>query len=293
MKKYKLIVNKAARRGKTKWIILKTIRMFRKMGVVFDLEYTRGPKDAGRIAQQACDDFDVIVAVGGDGTVNEVVQGMVFSNTPLGIIPAGTGNDFIKSLNIPKNVHEAGATILREQRKQIDIGQFNGTYFANGLGIGLDAAVNIETYNIKHCKRGLPLYFWAFLRTVRKYKPVPLKISMNGTTVEQDTLLLSVGNGTTVGGGFKLTPHAKIDDHQLDVTIVHPLPLWPLFRHLPKVFNGTIDRTCHTSTGRTQHLLIESAQTLPVHIDGEVYFMDDKTYTITIHSKALTVIGNF
>jgi len=293
MKKYKLIINKAARRGKTRSTILRTIQAFRKKGVLFDVEYTKGPRDAGRIAKEALGDFDVIIAVGGDGTVNEVVQGMVHTDKPLGIIPAGTGNDLIKSLGIPKRISKAIDVIFRGKTNVIDLGRMNETYFANGLGIGLDATVNMETRNVKHCKWGLALYFMAFLRTVRTYSSVHLKIRMNGKTLDRDALLLSVGNGTTVGGGFRLTPHAKLDDGLLDITIIDPLPLSALFWHLPKVFTGGICKTRFTTTATTDHVLVESSQALPIHIDGEAAYLDEKTYSIAVIPRALTVIGNF
>jgi diacylglycerol kinase (ATP) len=120
-----------------------------------------------------------------------------------------------------------------------------------------------------------------------------MKICIADETIERDLFLVSVGNGTTCGGGFKLTPHAKIDDGLLDVTMITPLSLPQLFRHLPKVFRGTIDRTQHAVTRRAAALTVESSHPLPLHVDGEVYALEGSVCRISVAPKALTVIGNF
>jgi diacylglycerol kinase (ATP) len=292
MKKYKLIANPAARRGNTRLIISRTLELFAKRGVSYDLELTAGPKEAGMIARAACRDYDVIVAIGGDGTVNEVVQGMVFSHTPLGLIPGGTGNDFVRSLRIPNRLEQAVDIVLAGQTRTIDVGKINDTYFANNIGFGFDAAVNITTYGMSGGAGGLSLYLRALVRTLGKYRPVQLTIAMNGRTIDQETFLLSIGNGTTCGGGFKLTPHAKLDDQLLDVTLIRPLPLASLLWHFPKVFLGTIDRVSYASVERTAELIITSNGPVPIHVDGEIFPGNATTYKVSMIPRALTVIEN-
>ena len=294
MKKYKLIANPAAGRGKANAAVLQVVELFKAKGATFDLELTTAPQQAAEIARKALKEFDVIVAVGGDGTVNEIVPGMLFSGKPLGIIPSGSGNDFIKSLGIPNSIEAAVAIVLKGGERVIDAGKINGRYFANGVGIGFDAAVNRASYEINHSKRGLLLYVCALVRTLGRFDPVPVKITINGETIEQDIFLLTIGNGTTCGGGFRLTPHAKVDDHLLDVTIVKPLGIPTLIWHLPKVFLGTIDKvTNYARLMRTAKLSVTSAHPLPVHVDGEIFPGDGKTLEIEIVPGALTVIGNY
>ncbi len=293
-KKYKLIANPAAGRGRSQDIVLRTVEALKARGVLFDLELTKGPGDAADIARRALRQFDVIVALGGDGTVNDILPGMVFSGRPLGIVPGGSGNDFIKSVGIPNNIGRAVDLLLRGEGCPIDVGRINGRYFANGVGIGFDAAVNRASYSINHSKRGFLLYFCALLRTLGKYDAAPLTIAINNTTFNQNAFLLTVGNGTTVGGGFKLTPHAKIDDGLLDVTIVSPLALPVLFWHLPKVFLGTIDRAKKYATLlKTEKLVVEADGDVPVHVDGVIYDGKENRFEIEVVPKALTVIGNF
>ncbi len=293
MKKYKLIANPAAGRGKANAAVLQVVELFKAKGATFDLELTTGPRQAADVARKALKEFDVIVAVGGDGTVNEIVPGMLFSGKPLGIIPSGSGNDFIKSLDIPNNIEKAVDIVLKGETRVIDAGKINGMYFANGVGIGFDAAVNRASYEINHSKRGLWLYVCALVRTLGRFNPVPVKITMNGETIEQDIFLLTIGNGTTCGGGFRLTPHAKMDDGLLDVTIVKPLGVLTLMWHLPKVFLGTIDKvTNYARLTRTAKLSIASTHPIPVHVDGEIFPGDGKDLEIEIVPGALTVIGN-
>jgi diacylglycerol kinase (ATP) len=293
-KKYKLIANPAAGRGRAKEAISRVRELLKARGATFDLELTKGPRDAANIARRALEGFDVIVAIGGDGTINEILPGMLFSEKPLGIIPAGSGNDFIKSLGIPNNVSKAVGILLEGNAGLIDAGKINGTYFANGVGIGFDAAVNRASYTIDHSRRGLLLYFCALLKTLGKYDAVPLKITMNNTVLNQDIFLLTVGNGTTVGGGFKLTPHAKIDDALLDVTIVNPLRIPVLLWHLPKVFLGTIGRVKRYATLlKTEKLVVEVSGPVPIHVDGEIYDNGEARFEIEVVPKALRVIGNF
>jgi len=292
-KKYKLIANPAAGRGKAPAVVLRAVEAFKKRGLLFDLELTQGPRDAAKIARRARTDFDVIVAIGGDGTISEIVPGMLFSGKPLAIIPGGSGNDFVKSLHIPNNIEQAVDIIIRGTTREIDAGKINGAYFANAVGFGFDAAVNQASYAINHSKRGLLLYLCALIKTLGKYDPIMLKITMNGETLDQETFLLAIGNGTTVGGGFMLTPHAKLDDQLLDVTLVKPLRVPALLWHLPKVFRGTFDRVKYASLRRTERVVVETRGPVPIHIDGEVYAGNDRRFTIEVAPRALTIIGNF
>ena len=292
MMKYKLIANPAAGRGKARKAVPKVVEVLKKKGVLFDLELTKGPRDAAAIARRAAPDFDAVIVVGGDGTVNDVVPGMLYSGKPLGIIPMGSGNDFIKALHIPNNIEAAVDVVLRGATRTIDAGRINDTYFANGVGIGFDAAVNAESYRINHSRQGLWLYVYALVRVLGRFDPVPVTITLNGEDISQEIFLLSIGNGTTCGGGFKLTPYAKVDDGFLDVTIVGPLPLLALFWHLPKVFLGTIDRVKYAKLRRTLKITVRSAVPVPVHVDGEIFTSQDNTYEIEVVPRALMVIEN-
>lgn len=291
-KRYKLIANPAARRGGARSAISKTLELLARRGASYDLELTAGPKEAGMIARASCRGYDVIVALGGDGTVNEVVQGMVFSGTPLGVVPCGSGNDFVKSLRIPPKVEEAVEILLKGETRVIDAGRINDLYFANGVGIGFDAAVAAASRGFRRMS-GLPLYLASLVKALGSYRPVPMTYTMNGQTLRQDVFILTIGNGTTCGGGFKLTPHAKVDDGILDVTVVAPMSMPAILRALPDVFRGTLERISSAAMHTAKKITVESAGPAPVHVDGEIYAGSSDRFEIEVVPKALTVIGNF
>ncbi len=291
VKKYKIIVNPAAGRGRARPGASRASELFRERGAAVDLEFSTGPKQAEEIARRSLDGFDAIVAVGGDGTVNEVLPALLHGNTPLGIIPAGSGNDFIKALNIPNDIAQAVDVVLAGTTSAIDVGRINDRYFANGVGFGFDAAVNRASFGINHSKRGLWLYSCALVKTLGRYEPIRITVSVDGDRREQHLFLLTVGNGTTVGGGFKLTPHAKIDDGLLDVTMVTPLGVPMLLWHLPKVFRGTIERARrYARLTRAHALTVKSQGSIPVHVDGEIFESADDTYRIDVLPRSLLVI---
>ncbi len=291
MKKYKIIVNPAAGRGRSKDMVPTVAGILRARGVLFDLEQTSGPDAAQEVARKACSEFDVIVIMGGDGSVNSIIPGMLFSSKPLGIIPAGTGNDFIKSLNIPNTISGAVDVVLRGATRTIDVGRINSTYFVNGVGIGFDAAVNRASHTMKQSSSGLHLYLFALAKTLGKYLPVAATLRINGEVIHQKIFFLTIGNGTTCGGGFKLTPHAKVDDQLLAVTIVGPMSVGKLLWHLPKVFQGTIGRVRSARLMSTRKLTVESSTPMPIHVDGDIYPYAGTSVEIDVVPRALTVLG--
>ena len=295
MKKYKLIANPHAGRGRAGRIVAEVVRLFNARKARFDLETTAGAGDAEKIAAIACigDEYTAVISIGGDGTVNDIVQKAVFTGKPVGVIPAGSGNDFTKVLNTPKKLDDIVDMLLAGKTKIIDVGRINKRFFANNIGIGFDAAVNYNTRKVKWIRSGLTVYVCALLKTISRYRPLPMKITINGEIFDQNMFLVNIGNGTTCGGGFRLTPHAKIDDRLLDITMIKPLSPLKLLWHFPKVFQGTIDKTPYTVTRRSEKLTVESFHQLPLHVDGEIYSLEEYVCEISVVPNALTVIGNF
>jgi diacylglycerol kinase (ATP) len=219
---------------------------------------------------------------------------MLDCEIPLGIIPAGSGNDLIKSLGIPNDTRAAVDILLAGRTRVIDAGTINGLCFVNVVGIGFDAAVNHNSHGLRWPASGLLRYIAALIKTLGTYAPLPLTVTINGSATTQDLYLLTIGNGTTCGGGFRLTPHAKLDDGLLDVTFVKPITVPRLLWHLPKVFQGTLERVeKYASMTQATGLRVETSQQVPVHVDGEVYRGDTSRLDVEIIPKALTVIGNF
>jgi YegS/Rv2252/BmrU family lipid kinase len=292
MHRFKLIANPVSGGGRTLKVVSRAVDQLMRRGIDFDVELTNAPRHATEIALRSCDGFDAVVAVGGDGTIHEVAAGLLRCGKPLGIIPAGSGNDLVKSLGVPVPTEQAVDTLLAGRTRVIDTGMVNGLCFVNVVGIGFDAAVNHNSHGLRRPASGLMRYVVALVRTLGTYDPVRLGVTMNGSrSEERDLFLLTIGNGTTCGGGFRLTPHAKLDDGLLDVTMVRPIGVLPLLWHLPKVFGGTLDRAARYASMTTARTIrVESEAPVPVHVDGEIYRGDTTRLQIEVLPQALTVI---
>ncbi|MCX6136868.1 MAG: diacylglycerol kinase family lipid kinase, partial [Ignavibacteriales bacterium] len=240
VEKYHFIVNRTANRGRAGKSLPALEEKLRAGGVPHQMHFTESPGDATRIAGRLPDGASVIV-VGGDGTINEVVNGLYGRDCMLSIIPAGSGNDFVKmfDMDIPRDRSIGYAT--GSKIRQIDIGHIqikrkNGVevqrYFVNAVGIGLDALVSHINSQFNLLK-GFPAYVVAALKAIVVYKPQNAVMRLQGQVWEGRPLLLAVGNGSTVGGGFKLTPNAQLDDGMLDICWAERMSLWRIARILP------------------------------------------------------------
>ncbi len=289
---YHLILNPVAGRGKAGKLaphIISRLEQFFPGAAVHRTEY---PGHAREIAATLCGKEHILLIAGGDGTIHEVVNGVLpESKVRLGFIPIGSGNDFVKMFDIPADPDQAIDVIRRGETMQIDVGKVGDEFFPNGLGIGFDADVVIQSLKIKHL-RGFLIYFYAVLRTLLSYRNRPVKIQGEGVNVDGRVLLVSIGNGRCQGGGFHLTPRAKIDDGQLDICIFHALSFWEILVNLPKAIPGKHLHLPQVQTFRARDLHIESEQGFPAHADGELLGTDLHQLDISIVPGALTVIHN-
>lgn len=205
MIRFCFIVNPVAGRRRGEKIIPDLPGMLSRRNVSFSIEVTRYHKEATLIAKRASKDFDVIVAVGGDGTVNEVANGIINSGKALGVVPIGSGNDFVKMFEIQLDLENAIDTLISSRSQLIDIGEIctyertepscspqEVRYFVNGVGIGFDAAVAHESTKMKHL-RGLPLYLTAVFRTLVKFKTPYMQMHFNNLSLNGKHFLGSPG----------------------------------------------------------------------------------------------------
>lgn len=236
--------------------------------------------------------WDTIVAFGGDGTINEVVNGLMGTDAVLGVIPCGTGNDFSRSLRIPINIAEALNILNRRRMKRVDVGRTRQRYFINGIGIGFDALVNYESQQIAGL-RGTVLYGYSIIRALHKYNAVEMEVQFNGTRQVRETYLIAAGNGFSVGGGFMLTPDALLDDALFDICHVDNVSLATIFRHFRKLLNGKIGTVRQVTLDRSPNLIVSSRNDMPVHIDGEVLSTHARHVEVSLIPSAMQVIGNW
>ena len=258
------------------------------------LEKTLYPGHGLELARNAVEEgCELLIAVGGDGTVHDIANGLLVDDkaeTTLGIIPIGSGNDLAFGMGLTKDIHEAVTTIFNGQKRVIDLARVTDnrgrTEIAiNGIGIGFDATVNIQSRTITRI-HGFPMYTLAALRTIALYYQTPrLLLRFDDESVEQRSLMLAIGLGRRVGGGFYLTPDAVHDDNLLDSCTVNPVGRLTMLAMMPRIMRGTHITSKHVTMRRSHVVEVQSDIPLPVHIDGEVFaFHDDNVRQLTVTS---------
>lgn len=303
MHKIRMIYNPEANRGGTYQLAGDLRRLSDEWGGA-DWTGTDYPGHAAELAEAAAEDgYETVAALGGDGTVHEVVNGLIRAKKTrrprLGVVPLGSGNDFAAGLGIPLNPSAAMRRIFREGRpRPIDAGSITDSagrseYWCNALGIGFDAAINIQSRTIPWL-RGFAMYFAAVLKTiVLKYDRPMITLDVDGTVQSGRFLMLTLGNGTREGGGFRTTPDAEMDDGLLDYLLVDPIPRLRMLRLIPEVMRGTHGRFPEAHMGRFLRLHLQSDTALPIQADGEMfapYAADVREIEVRVVPDALRVI---
>ncbi|HEY5506565.1 MAG TPA: YegS/Rv2252/BmrU family lipid kinase [Coriobacteriia bacterium] len=288
-----IIVNPQAMHGETARLTPVIEKLL--ASVPHDLVETESPGHAVELAANATG-YGVVVAVGGDGTVHEVLNGLMQhpaeSRPVLAVLPTGSGNDTCRTLGIPFDVSEAALILATGERRRYDVGSCNGIYFNNSFAAGLDAKVTAKAveYKVTKHRSGLWLYLTALLHVLFKdLAAFDIRLGFDGEAPEAvQTLIIAITNGPTYGGGFKITPDSDPHDGLFDVCMIDPLGLLEALRRLPFVIAGkhTKMRVVHMS--RHVSAVIESAVPLPAQIDGEV--MAEHRYEIVMYPSAIECV---
>ena len=277
--KIKLILNPVANHGRS----LQSASDLRTLMIGHNAGWsgTEYPGHAIELARQAGEEgYDVVVAIGGDGTGHEVVNGLMQVQTKkrpaLGIVPLGSGNDFAHILGIPADPTKALLASISGKLHPLDVASVCDEnnrleYFNNTIGIGFDAVVNIHTRKITRI-HGFLMYFVALIRTIfRNFDALDLHVETDQETWDLKTLMLALGNGPREGGGFLVTPEARYDDGILNYVTIHKISRLMMLRLVPEVMNGTHGRFKDVRMGTCRKMAVTSKQPLYVHCDGEVY----------------------
>lgn len=259
-----------------------------------DLAVTAYAGHAYELAHEAVlEGYDAIIAAGGDGTVHEVINGMLRdgrSQAKFGTIPIGTGNDFAYAMNISKEIPQAIETIFRDQVRPVDLAKVVDDrglekLCANNLGIGFDANVVIRVGSITRL-HGFAKYFWGVLKTLAlDFRPFHFKMRFDDEQLVEDGLFIAFGLGGRHGGGFMLTPDALNDDDRIDTCTVHTMSRIKALRFLNSAVQGTHTTNPLVTMRQNKEIEIACKDPLPIHIDGEVFsFSQDEVHQITITS---------
>jgi len=294
-RKYFLIVNLIAGRGHCKDIFPRVKAELDRRKLNYDTHFTNEPMEAADVAQMVIEaGFTHIIAMGGDGTINEVANGIVKSETPypLGVIPAGSGNDFARMTGIPTDPMEAIELLVSGEERTIDLGYIVGDrYFVNGVGIGIDAQAARHVLSMDHL-RGAAAYLYAAVKEVIRFKAFPAKLIGKDWTEEREFISIGIMNGKYAGGGFKLAPRAEIDDGLLDTAAIEDFPSTiKRLINLPRARKGTHLGLAEVHYHQDYKVTVSSPAKLIAHIDGEMYRLPESPFEIAITPKTLHVIA--
>lgn len=304
MTRYKIIINPSANSGAIIHSLPQIDSDLRSHNLDFEFVYTGGTWHAAELAYKAAvNGWDVVVAAGGDGTINEVVNGLMTApnagsaQAALGVLPVGRGNDFTFSMGIPAKLKEACAILARNQRRRIDLGRVyggfypEGRFFCNGVGIGFDAVVGFVANQNKN-SQGTMAYVKAALKTMWLYhKGCMLRIESDSFDLTQQTLMVSVMNGRRMGGAFLMAPNSQPDDGLLDLCIVRQLNIPKIMALMPHFFNGTQIGHAAVHNGHTRYLrVIAQKGGIPAHADGETICVSGDELVIESIPAALDLV---
>lgn len=291
------VINRLAGNGRGERIWLQAEKALRDKGVAYGCRFTERPGHASELAREwaATNGLSAVVAVGGDGTVHEAANGLAGTTMPFGFIPAGSGNDFARSMQIPSDWQGALERVLKLESRPIDVGAINGKLFAISAGIGFDGEVARLT-NRSWYKRwlnrlgvGSLSYVVTVLRLLVTYRPCDVELDIDGRKLSaRNVWLLAVANMPYYGGGMKICPDAKYDDGILHMCLVENIGRLSFLRFFPLVFRGT--HVAHPSvkllSGR--HMTVAGASPMTIHTDGE--YGGETPATVDIVPRRLFVL---
>jgi len=293
-------------RGCGAWIEPQLRQFLRKEKIDFKLVTTTGSGHATELAKQAVSDgFDIVVAAGGNGTCNEVINGLMAASGDgvagtFGIIPIGLGNEFANAVGVPLQLQEACHRLACGQVRLLDVGRVtlpngNTRYFGNTVGIGFNGRIahNLESPNVRNIRwlRGVPMYLWMTLKALTLYNLASvMKIEFDGKMINQPLLMVVVANGQCEGGVFLVAPRAELDDGFFDLLLIQEISRLQILRLIPCVMKGThIDKKPVTMV-RTRYVRVTSKAELVAHIDGEVLCTDVHQLEFEILPRRLRVV---
>ena len=256
----------------------------------YEIAITQYAGHASEIAAKAKDDgVDVVVAVGGDGTVNEVARAIVHSDTALGIIPCGSGNGLARHLLLPLNVRKAIDVINRCEVRQLDYGIINDYPFFCTCGMGFDAFVSMKFAEAG--KRGPITYVENVLREGLKYKPETYTIEDESGTLQYKAFLISCANASQYGNNAYIAPQASMSDGLMDVIIMEPFDVFEAPQISIEMFSKTLDKNSKIKTFRCKKLHIHRSKPGVIHYDGDPV-MTGEDIDVELQEKGIKIVTN-
>ena len=283
-----LLVNPASAHGRTLKLLPAVEQELDQRRIPFRVERTRGLEDGVERALRAVESNEVPVVISGDGLVGAVGGAMAGSETPLGIVPGGRGNDLARVLGIPDDPVAAVAVLAAGESRRIDVGEANGKRFLGIVSVGFDSEAN-RLANETTFMRGNLVYAYAALRTLLGWKPARFTIRAGEERQRVSGYSVSVANSRAFGGGMFIAPDAKLDDGEFDIVTVGEVGKLRFVGNLPKVFKGTHVQEDEVSVFRASQLELTASRPFPVYADGE--HLTDLPASLRVLPRALSVLA--
>jgi diacylglycerol kinase (ATP) len=251
--------------------------------------FSDGVSHARQIAKEAVGKFDLVVAVGGDGTVNEVASAIVGSNTTLGIVPFGSGNGLARFLNIPMDTRKAIETLSTGSEITMDSARMNGKSFFNMAGMGFDAHISEVFSHTK--KRGFFTYLKSSIQEVTTYKPQMYHLEIDGKPYSFEAFMLSFANSSQYGNNAHISPHASVQDGLIDVCVIKRFPLWRFVELCLRMITKTTDSTKYVEIIKGARILVTRSSPGPLHLDGEPQMGGTEAEIVLIPNSLKVIAG--
>ena len=309
-----VIYNPIAGRGRAKKHWPEVQQALIDAGIEFDVAATSAPLEAVTLAEKAATKYSTVIAVGGDGTVHEVVNGLLRASSEgetiaLGVVPLGNGDDFAKMIPPQTTIggkvydwHVAIKKITKGQTKLFDVGRMSGNqlpskqdnkpqYFMNGMDIGFGAQAALNFTKVPSFLTGISAYLAAIIKTLIDYRIPKVSIQIDDQKAfEQSTTMTAITNGRCFGSGFWVCPEAQVDDGLLDVMVTQSVGRLKILRLIPKIMKGTHVNEPILRNYRARRVVINSQQSLVVEADGEIPYPQTRHLEVQILDKKLRVI---
>lgn len=278
--KYIFIVNPESAKGNAMKIIGNIEKVCKQEHIEYEVCYTLAQGDATRLAQSYKDDENIIYAVGGDGTLSEVLNGVIGTKNKIGIIPAGSGNDFYRTVKE-----------LAKAEIESDVGVVNGKYFLNIACVGIDAEVanNVPLMKKKNVKVK-NLYTASILYTFTHFKFKQIHFKSQEKDEKGNFTILSICNGRYYGGGYNISPKASLEDNYFDVYYINKLRLPSIINLLLKLKKGKLEQDKRTNHFKTNNITVTSEEPIRFNVDGET--IENIKFEIKIIPKAIKIYHN-
>jgi len=288
-----VVANPTSGRGKGGKLIPKVEELLSSLGIEHSMLISRDGSDPERLAREAAaDGATVVAALGGDGHVGNVANGIIGTDAALAVIPAGTGNDFARHIGLNRKDPLGSARLLADpSTRRIDVVRVRTSagerYFVNVAGTGFDSQVNQHANGVTFLK-GTPKYIYSTFVTLSRFKPGRFRIRVDGVEREFPGMLVAVGNGESYGGGMRVTPDAKSDDGVLDLCVLGAVPKRTFVKTFPKVFSGK--HVTHPSVDMLRGKEIEISADRPFEVYGDGELMGPLPASFTVVPAALSVV---